>query len=164
MNDTQQDQIEKYWQIILRRKYLFIAVSLITLSFIVWGSFFMPKIYRAESTFYIKKSLINEMVKGVEGGRNGENNITLGLQQTMLSSSVLHNVIKILDLDTNVEEESKTVAMIADFKKNTEIIEQDEENLFIVSYEGKDPKMVKDYVNTLIVEYIDKEKRGVWCQ
>jgi polysaccharide chain length determinant protein (PEP-CTERM system associated) len=155
MNDTQQDQIEKYWQIILRRKYLFIAVSLITLSFIVWGSFFMPKIYRAESTFYIKKSLINEMVKGVEGGRNGENNITLGLQQTMLSSSVLHNVIKILDLDTNVEEESKTVAMIADFKKNTEIIEQDEENLFIVSYEGKDPKMVKDYVNTLIVEYID---------
>ncbi len=154
-NDTLQMQIKKYWQIILRRKYLFITCSLIVLSFIVWGSFFLPKIYRSESTVFIEKSLINNLVQGITGGSYMGDNRVRGLKYAILSRNVLFEVIKELDLDTVANDEAAVASMIQNFKENTEITEQHDEDLFIVSYQGEKPGFVRDYVNTLIAKYIE---------
>ncbi len=78
-----------------------------------------------------------------------------GLKYAMLSRNVLLEVIKTMDLDITAKNEAEVGSMIQNFKENTEIAEQHDEDLFIVSYKGKDPRIVRDYVNTLITKYVE---------
>jgi polysaccharide chain length determinant protein (PEP-CTERM system associated) len=156
MKDMTQTDIEKYQQIILRHRYLFIAVSLLCLSIIVWGSFFMPKIYEAKSTVLIEENIIKNLVKGIVVSPSLEERIRV-LSDAMKSRTLLLKVIDALDLDTKAETQVDIELMIKHFQDNTKI-KVKRNNLFTVSYKGKDPKMVRDYVNTLISQYIEENK------
>ena len=57
--------IKKYWQIIYARRYICIAVSLLVLSVIVWGSYFIPAQYEAKCTVFIERNIINALVKNL---------------------------------------------------------------------------------------------------
>lgn len=153
--DYKQMDIKKYWQIILRRRYLFIAVSLICLSIIVWGSFFIPKIYEAKGTVFIEENIIKNLVKGIAVTPSMEERLRV-LTFAIISRNMLLKVIDALDLDVKAKSQAEIESMIGDFQKNTKIRLEGQKDLFIVSYKGRNPKMVRDYVNTLISKYIEE--------
>lgn len=155
MNNESQIAIEKYWVLIQRRKYLFITISLVVLSLIIWGSYFMPEKYEAKSTVFIEQSVIKNLVQGISGGSRTHDDMLRGLEHTMLSKKVLLEVIDELDLDATVGNEVELASMLENLSENTYINSHSQENFFTVSYRGEDPRMVQAYVNTLVDKYID---------
>lgn len=154
MADTSQLDIKKYWQIILRRRYLFIAVSLLCLSVIVWGSYFMPKIYEAKSTVFIEENIIKNLIKGIAITPSMEERLRV-LTYAMMSRRMLLKVIDVLDLDIKAKNQEEIESMVIDFQKNTKITLKGND-LFMVSYRGREHVLVRDYVNTLVSEYIEE--------
>ena len=154
MKDTAQMDIKKYWQLIVRRKYLFIAVSLLVLSVVVWGSFFMPRIYEAKSTVFIEKNIIQNLVSGIVVSPSVEDRIRV-LTYSMMSRQMLLKVINAMDLDVKAKNQEETESIIENFQNDTKIAVKGSD-LFIVSYRGRSPKLTRDYVNTLVSEYIEE--------
>ncbi len=153
-DNTAQMDLKKFLRIIARRQYLFVSVSLTVLSVIVWGSFFIPEKYEAKSTVFIQQSAIKKLIQGSRM-RSREGDSLRGLKYTMLSREVLLKVIRAMDLDATVKDEAELESMIDKLAGNTNITESARENLFSVSYRGKDPAMVQEYVNTLVDKYIE---------
>jgi polysaccharide chain length determinant protein (PEP-CTERM system associated) len=154
------NEILKYIHLIIQRKYLFIISSLIIMSVIVWGSFFIPPKYEAKSTMFIEANVIEELVEGIAITPSMEARVRV-LKDTMLSRSLVLNVLRKLDLDAGVKNEEALESMIEHFQKKTSLDVQDNDlrsvsdNLIKVAFTSKDPVLARDYVNTLISEYVE---------
>ena len=154
MKDISQIDIKRYWQIVIRRRYLFIAVSLFCLSVIVWGSYIMPKTYEAKSTVFIERNVIKNLVQGMVVTPSIEERLRV-LTYAMMSRNMLLKVINAMDLDIKAKNQASMESMVKDFQDNTKIMVKGND-LFVVSYKGGNPKIVRDYVNTLVSEYIEE--------
>ena len=154
MKDISQIDIKRYWQIVIRRRYLFIAVSLFCLSVIVWGSYIMPKTYEAKSTVFVERNVIKNLVRGMVVTPSIEERLRV-LTYAMMSRNMLLKVINAMDLDIKAKNQAPMESIIKDFQDNTKIMVKGND-LFVVSYRGKNPKIVRDYVNTLVSEYIEE--------
>lgn len=154
MKDIGSGDIRKYWQVIKGRKYIFILVSLVVMSVIVWGSFFLSKKYQASSTVFIERNIISSLVRGMVLTPSVKNSLRV-LTYTMNSREMLLKVIRALDLDAKLTNQKDMESVITDFQNNTGINIKGSD-LFIVSYVGKEPKLVRDYVNTLVSIYIEE--------
>jgi polysaccharide chain length determinant protein (PEP-CTERM system associated) len=152
--DVSQMDIRKYLQIINRRKYLFIIVSMICLSIIFWGSFFMPKVFEAKSTVFIERNIMKNLVEGIVVTPSLEDSLRV-LTYEMMSRSMLLKVTSALDLDVKAKNKDEIESIIRNFQQATRITIKGDD-LFVVSYRGKDPKLVRDYVNALISKYIEE--------
>ena len=152
--DSSQMDIKKYLQVVNRRKYLFIIVSILVLSAIFWGSFFMTKVYEAKSTVFIEKGIIKNLVEGIVVTPSLEQSLRV-LRYEMLSRSMLLKIVSALDLDAKVKNKDEIESIVKNFQKDTAITISGND-LFMVSYRGKDPKLVRDYVNILISKYIEE--------
>ncbi|GLI39256.1 chain length-determining protein [Geobacter hydrogenophilus] len=148
------EELNKYLKMLMKRRYLFIVVSLVVMSVIAWGSFFLPKKYEASSTVFIEKSVIKDLVKGITFTPSVEDKVRI-LRYAMLSRTFVTNVLKSLDVDTKVKNEKELEKLIEDFQKRTQISIKGND-LFIVSIRDKDPKLATDYVNTLVRKYVEE--------
>lgn len=154
MKDTNQMDIKKYLQIVTRRKYLFIIASMLCLSVIFWGSFFMPKVYEAKSTVFIEKNIIKNLVEGIVLTPSLDERLRV-LTYEMMSRSMLLKIVSALDLDVKVKNKDEIESIVKNFQDNTKITIKGND-LFMVSYRGSEPKIVRDYVNMLISKYIEE--------
>ena len=60
---TQQFNIHHFWSILLKRKYVALAVALVIISIFTWGSLLFPKTYQAESIVAIEgESIIDPLI------------------------------------------------------------------------------------------------------
>ncbi len=158
MEDIGKLELKKYWQIIQGRKYVFIVTFMVVLSVIVWGSFFVPKRYKADSTVFIERHIIMNLMRGMVRTPSINNKLKV-LTYSMNSREMLMKVIRSLDLDVTVKDQEDIERLISDFRKNTEINVK-RGDLFTVSYTGSDPKLVKDYVNSLVSIYVEENTRA----
>lgn len=147
-------EIQKYLKMILKRRYLFIAVSLFTMSVIVWGGYFIPRKYEAKSSIVIERNVINDLIKGVAITPSMTERIRV-LRDTILSRSLILSVLRKLDLDTLAADNKELTAMIVDFQKRTSVRVK-KNNFFIVSFQDDDPKLARDYVNSLVRTYVNE--------
>lgn len=148
------EELNKYLKMLMKRRYLFIVVSLVVMSVIAWGSFFLPKKYEASSTVFIEKSVIKDLVKGITFTPSVEDKVRI-LRYAMLSRTFVTNVLKSLDADTKVKNDKEMEGLVEDFQKRTQISIKGND-LFIVSIRDKDPKLATDYVNTLVRKYVEE--------
>ncbi|HEC97227.1 MAG TPA: chain length-determining protein [Nitrospirae bacterium] len=147
-------EIQKYLKMILKRRYLFISVSLFIMSVIVWGGYFIPGKYEAQSSIIIERNVINDLIKGVAITPSMTERIKV-LRDTMLSRSLILSVLRKLDLDTLAADNKELEKMILDFQKKTSV-KVKKNNLFIVSFQDKDPRLARDYVNSLVRTYVNE--------
>jgi polysaccharide biosynthesis transport protein len=152
--DLNSNEIQKYLQIIMKRKYLFIAVSLLIMSVIAWGSFFLPKQYEAKSTVFIERSVIKDMVSGITISPSVDDKIRV-LKYAMLSREFILKVLRSLDLDSKTKNDKQLEAMIRSFQQRTDINVRGND-LFIVTYRDSDPKIAMDYINALVRKYLEE--------
>ncbi len=147
-------EIQKYLRMIIKRRYLFIVVSLFTMSVIVWGGYFIPREYEAKSSIIIERNVINDLIKGVAITPSMKERIRV-LRDTILSRSLILSVLRDMDLDTLAADNKELEAMIVDFQRRTSV-KVKKSNLFIVSFQDKDPRLAMDYVNTLVRTYVNE--------
>jgi polysaccharide chain length determinant protein (PEP-CTERM system associated) len=161
MDELSGIDIRAYWKMILVRRYLFIAVALSCLSVIVFGSYLIPKKYEAQCTVLVERNIINALVKDLAITPSLEERLRV-LSLTMISRNLIMKVIKDLDLDIN-KSKGKPIdveLLVKDFQDGTKIKVVDKggkgTDWFSVTYEDKDPKLARDYVNTLVNRYVEE--------
>ncbi|RNC67199.1 MAG: chain length-determining protein [Desulfuromonadales bacterium] len=151
--ELQQQEFQKYIRMLMKRRYLFIAVALLVMSIVVWGCFFLPKQYEAKSTVFIERSVIRDMVKGITISPSVDDKIRV-LRYAMLSRDSILKVLQKLDIDATVKNDKKLEEMIASFQSKTAISIKGND-LFIVTYRDTDPKRSMEYINTLVRNYVE---------
>jgi len=147
-------EYKKLLQIFLKRKFLFIGLTLAIMAVVVWGSYFTPKRYEAQSTVFIESNVIKNLVGGIAITPSMNDRIRV-LRYAMLSRALIGKAIRDLDLDTRAGSDKQVEQMITSFQERTKISVKGND-LFIVSLRDKDPKLATDFVNSLVRNYVEE--------
>lgn len=152
--EQQNLEYKKLLQIFLKRKFLFMGLTLLIMAVVVWGSYFMPKKYEAQSTVFIESNVIKSLVGGIAITPSMNDRIRV-LRYAMLSRNLINKAIKDLDLDTKAASDRQVEQMITSFQERTKISVKGSD-LFIVSLRDSDPKLATDFVNSLVRKYVEE--------
>ena len=144
-------EILKYLKALYKRRYLFLAVSLLVMTGVTAYTYTMPEKYKADSTVFIETSVINELVKGLAITPDMNERIKV-LRFAMLSRDLIGKVLQTLELD----HPGKT---ITEMQARTQINVRGKE-LFTVSIVDADPKFAQTYINTLVSRYVEENISG----
>lgn len=147
-------EIKKYLKMAVKRRRLFIVLSLVLMSVIVWGSFLLPKQYEAASTVFIESNVISRLVSGIAISPSMGDRIKV-LRYVMLSRGMISDTLKALDADVKTKGDREFEAMITEFQGRTRITMKGDD-LFIVSLRDQDPKFARNYINTLVSKYVEQ--------
>jgi polysaccharide chain length determinant protein (PEP-CTERM system associated) len=146
---------KKYLDLIAKNKRLFAIIALSIMTGAVILSYILPKKYEAKSTVFVEKSIISDLVKGIAVTPSIEDKIKV-LTYAMSSRTLIQKVIDELDLNVKKRSDANLEGMIAEFQKNLDIKLKDKEGLFIISFRHEDPRVARDFVNTLVRRYIEE--------
>lgn len=155
MNPTSEYDYKKYLQLVSKKKYLFVSLALVIMIGVVITSYLLPEKYEAKCTVFIEKSVISELVKGIAITPSFDEKLKV-LAYTLKSRSLLTKVFNDLDMNTanpNSGQLEKTVKL---FQDNTDIRLKDKEGLFTITFNNENPRLARDYVNTLVRRYIEE--------
>ena len=161
MEESTELDIGRYLRMIYKKRVLFVLIAMTVTSAVVLAGYLMPKVYEAKSVIFIERSFLNDMIKNVTIMPSIDERIK-ALATVMKSRSLLLKVMSDLDLDLNSKDPSEIERRLQNFQDKTEIkLELNRANsrdtdLFIVSYTGKNPNLVCNYVNALVRRYIEE--------
>jgi succinoglycan biosynthesis transport protein ExoP len=144
----------KYISLIVGRKRLFAVVSLLIMTAAVITCYLLPKKYEAKSTIFIEKNIISELVKGIAVTPSMDETIKV-LTYAITSRTLILKVIDDLGLNSRAGNDAAREEMIRGIQSNIEVKVKDK-NLFIISFQDKDPRIARDFVNTLVQRYIEE--------
>lgn len=159
--DSPLTQMRYYLSVIHKRRYLALAVGLIVLTACAVAGFLLPKTYEANSVVFIERSsLIEPLIKGV-GVSAGVEERLKNLKESVTTRNIIDRVAKKLDLDSAISNQTRYEQFIDGVRKNLTITVKgsrgrEDANLFVISYRGGKPEVVRDFVNTLVNEYIEE--------
>jgi polysaccharide chain length determinant protein (PEP-CTERM system associated) len=144
---------KKYLNLIKRDKKICIISALIIMTVVTVVCYLLPNKFEATSTVFIEKSVIAELIKGLAVTPSVEDKIK-ALNYVMNSRTLITKVID--ELNFKAASEAEQEKLIKNLQENTQIKIKDREGLFIISFQDKNPKIARDYVNTLVRKYIDE--------
>lgn len=142
-----------YINLINKRKRMFVLVALAIMTVSVIICYLIPKKYEAKSTVFIEKNVIGELVKGLAVMPSMEDSLKV-LTYAMKSRTMLLKVVNEMDMNVNKKSDAAVEALIKKLQNNTDIKLKDN-NLFIISFKDENPRVARDYVNTLVGRYIE---------
>ena len=157
---SSEPEYKKYLQLVARNKERFVVVALIIMTLVFAISFLMPRKYQASSTVFIEKNVISELVKGITVTPSMEDTIKV-LTYAITSRTLLAKVVDNLDLNLS-KNERDAEELIKKLQANTKVKVKDN-NLFTISFSDQNPRVARDFVNTLVRLYIEENmssKRG----
>jgi polysaccharide chain length determinant protein (PEP-CTERM system associated) len=143
-----------YLALIIARKRLFVVVALAVMAAAVVYSYVLPKKYEARSTVFIEKNVISELVKGIAVTPSMEQAIK-GLSEAITSRTIITKVLNDLDLDVTARSDAEIEARVRAIQQNI-VIKLKGDNIFTISYVDKDPRVARDFVNTLVRRYVEE--------
>jgi polysaccharide chain length determinant protein (PEP-CTERM system associated) len=146
---------KKYLSLIENNKYLFVLVSVFVMTLFLFASYLMPKKYMVQSTVFIEQSVIQELVRGIAVTPTIESK-TKVLKLAMLSRTNLLKAFDELDLDLQATDPVQIEQMVNEFRDETRINLDERRGVFIVSLVDQDPVFAKNFVNTLVRNYIQE--------
>jgi len=145
--------LRKYLLLIYQRKALFASIFLLTMAGAIVTSYLLPKKYEARSVVFIEQSVIAELVRGIAMTPSVQAQIRV-LTTSMMSRPMLMQVIQELDLDLNRSDEEMEM-LLNQLRGSTRINLRERDGLFTVSFTDQNPRIARDYVNTLVRRYIE---------
>lgn len=153
-------EYKKYLQLVLRNKERFVVIALLLMTAVFAVSLLLPRKYQASSTVFIEKNVISELVRGITVTPSMEDTINV-LTYAITSRSLLTKVVDSLDLDLS-KNPAEIEQLVRSLQRNTTVKVKDK-NLFTVSFIHENPRIARDFVNTLVRLYIEENissKRG----
>lgn len=145
----------RYINLVLERKGLLITVALTVMFLAIAGSYVLPKKYKAESIVFIEQNVISDLVKGIAITPSMDMKIK-AIKVTMLSRTMVLDVIKALDLDLSVKTEAELDELIKKLQERIKIRLDEKRGVFMISFDDANPRLARDVVNTLTRIYIEE--------
>ncbi len=156
---TKQQQIDiyQYIQLVLRRKWIIIfsAIPVLILGFLY--CLFAPLVYKSSSLIVVVPQKVPESyIRTTVTGRNDER--IRGILQEITSRTTLEKLIKKFDLYPGMRQKLPMETVVERMKKEIAIENPPgaRQNAFLLSYEGRDPKLVTKVVNALANMFVEQ--------
>ncbi|WP_239027512.1 XrtA system polysaccharide chain length determinant [Geomonas diazotrophica] len=156
----QESEYRKYMQLVARHKELYVLCALVIMTVVFAVSYLLPRKYESSSTVFIEKNVISELVKGITVTPSMDDTINV-LTYAITSRALLTKTMESLDM--NLGKEANNEELIKELQKNITVKVKEKNNLFIISFVHSDPRISRDFVNTLVRLYIEQNtssKRG----
>ena len=152
--------MKRYWGMVLRRRYLVISVAFAVMFVFTLGGYIWPETYEASSTVFIQRgTIMDPLIQGVGTSVSMEGRLK-SLKNSLTSRNIIDRVIKKLDLETEARSPQAYEGLIDRYQKKIDVDvkiakgSRAAADMFVISYQGSNPKSVRDVVNTLVDEYI----------
>ena len=151
-------QFFKYLNIIYRRRYLFLAVSLLSMSVLIGASYRIPKQYETQSTVFIEKNVITSLVSDFAVTPDMQARIKV-LRYALLSRGLIERALnKVASFDMP-DSDARKNSIVQNLIKRTDI-QVNKNDLFIVSFTDNNPVFAQEYVNSLVKLYVEENLGG----
>jgi len=154
-NDEGSVDLMRYVHLALEKKGLLVSIALSVMLISIIVCYSLPKKYKAESIVFIEQNVISDLVKGIAITPSMDMKIK-AIKVTMLSRSMMLDVIKSLDLDLELENQTEMDSLIKSLQKRIKIALDEKRGVFMISFADKDPVLARDVVNTLTRIYIEE--------
>lgn len=141
----------KYLALLNKHKQLFAITALAIMTGAVILSYVLPKSYQAQSTIFVGKNVLSDLLKGPTS-----EDILKGLNYSIKSRALFTKVINDLDLNLNKKSDAQLEAFIMGLQKKTDCKLNKEDGLITISFINSDPRLARDFVNTLVRRYIEQ--------
>ena len=152
--------ISRYWAIIYEKRHIALAVGLAVLSLVVWGSFFWPKTYEADSTIFIRRDVLMQPFMKESGISSSIEDELKILKNSLTSRNIVDRVLRKLNMDISANSPASYETLVNNVRAKLDVTikegKHEDVNLFVVSYESGQPKEAQDIVNTLVNEYMEQ--------
>lgn len=147
-------EVYRYLQALIRYRYAATIVALIVMTIVGIYGFTRPKIYQADSTVFIEKSVIDSLVKGIAVTPNISSRIRV-LQYALSSRDLIVKTLEEIDSDIFTKSNAEQQNYIASLREKTKIYVRGND-LFTVSLQSQDPSFLPKYINTLVGKYVEE--------
>ena len=147
-------EVYRYLRALNRYRYLATILALVVMTAIGVYSFTLPKMYQADSTVFIEKSIIDSLVRGIAVTPNINDKIRV-LKYALSSRNLIAKTLEEIDSDIFTKTKAEQQKYIAGLQKRTKIRVRGND-LFVVTLIDSNPVFVQQYVNTLVSKYVEE--------
>lgn len=147
-------EILRYLRALHRHRYLFTFITLVVMTAIGAYSFTLPRKYSADTTVFIERNVIDDLVKGIAVSPDINDRISV-LRYAILSRDLVNKTLEEIGSDIftkPVAEQQDYVSKLIE-RINLRIRGQE---LFTLSLVDKDPAFAQKFVNTLVGTYVEE--------
>ncbi|MEW6990595.1 XrtA system polysaccharide chain length determinant [Colwelliaceae bacterium 6441] len=147
------DYLKGIW---LKRRYIIVSTWLICPIAWIYISQ-MDNVYKSEARVYADtQSLLRPLLRGLTVETNPDYQISL-MVRTLLSRPNVERITRMTDLDIQAETSESYEKLIEGLKNNIKIQStgRGRENIFVISYEHKNPEMAKNVVQSALTVFIE---------
>ena len=151
-------EIIKYLRALHRYRVIFVAVFLVIMTGIGIVAFILPKKYSADTTVFIEKNVIEDLVKGIAVSPSIDDRIRV-LKYAILSRDLITKTLEEINSDIFTKSVAEQQAYISKLLDRTNLRVKGKE-LFTVSIIDRSPEFAQKYVNTLVGKYVEENISG----
>jgi polysaccharide chain length determinant protein (PEP-CTERM system associated) len=155
MQDLIEQMIDYLKAIWIKRRYIIVMSWLICP--VGWYTISkMDDIYEANArVFADTQSILGPLLKGLTVEQNPENQIAT-MVNTLLNRTNLERITRMTDLDVHATTPQQYEALISRLRNNIIIRRTSrKDNIFIISFEDKDPEIARAVVNSVLTVFIE---------
>lgn len=147
-------EILRYLRALYRYRYLFILVSLVVMTVIGAYSFTLPKKYRADTTVFIERNVIDSLVRGIAISPDINDKIRV-LRYAILSRDLITKALEEVDSEIFTKPAAEQQNYILKLTERIDLRVRGQE-LFTLSLIDQDPVFAQKFVNTLVGKYVEE--------
>lgn len=147
-------EIFRYLKALYRYRYLFLFVSLAVMTGIGAYSFTLPKQYSADTTVFIERNVIDNLVRGIAVSPDINDRIRV-LRYAILSRDLVTKTLEEIDSDIFTKSDAEQQTYISRLIERINLRIRGQE-LFIVSLVDRSPVFAQKFVNTLVGKYVEE--------
>ena len=154
------DDAQIVWQdyvaVIVRRRWWFILPCAAIVALAMVAGALLPEVYRAEAVVLVETpEIMNPLISGVAVTTNVEQRMRTVVDQ-LLGWTSLSRLVNKLGLDKNVHTPAELEALVAKIQKNLRVTFGGGGSLIKIAYDGGEPRMVQQVVNTITQIYLER--------
>ncbi|MDA8434346.1 MAG: Wzz/FepE/Etk N-terminal domain-containing protein [Nitrospiraceae bacterium] len=155
MTDSELD-FHRYLRLFKKHKKLFFSAALSVMAIAVLISYLLPKRYEATSTVFIEKSVVADLVKGIAGPSSEDNSLKV-IDYALTSRTLLLKAMNSVDFNPRPQNDAEIEMLLDEIRTHIDINKNGQSpNVFIVSFRYPNPKVARDFVNTLVQLFIEQ--------
>jgi uncharacterized protein involved in exopolysaccharide biosynthesis len=146
---------QDYLAIIWRRRWFFLAPTVVVLVSSLIVGMFLPKIYRAETIILVQEeSIINPLIQGLAVSTPVQDRLKT-LREEILSWTSLSRLAHDLKLDQGAKSPLAFERLIKQLQQDISV-QMKGRDLIRISYENEDPKLAQQLVNTVSTIFLER--------
>ncbi|HNR11232.1 MAG TPA: GNVR domain-containing protein [Nitrosomonas europaea] len=120
----------------------------------------MPDNYQASARIYVDtQSILRPLMAGMTVSPNPDQQITI-MSRTLISRPNVERIIRMVDLDIKITDDSAREKLVTTLMKDIKLSTTGSDNIFMISYDNKDPRLAKDIVQSLLTIFVEGGLEG----